>query len=365
MDGTKEIGAIKISIAHSSDLIDHDWDVFLQGSPLGRYQQSSLWARVKAAEGYNTHRVVLRRGSDILGGFQILWKKSIAGRIGYVSQGPVSVVVDKEMHECIIEAIRKCMRMLGLQAVFVQPPEGSRYLVGNNTRDGFSPNYVAEMRAATLVVDVLQSIETIDSRMRRTTRQKIRQAGERGVVIREGTRLEIDTFFNLMVSTCRRRQVRPVPENIATFLALWDVFHPVGGVRLSFAEYDGAVVAGLVCICFGDRVTLWKRGWSAQLENKHPNELLMRETLIWSHNNGYKLADYGDFDREMAVKIIRQEEFTEEQKKSWHFFHLGLGGEPVLLPEGALYIRNPLIRTVYEKTCSRPRIAAFARRFIR
>ena len=65
------------------------WDEFLGSSPRGQFQQSTGWAQVKAREGWSAVREYLDPTAPRSGGFQLLWKKSRLGRVGYVSKGPV------------------------------------------------------------------------------------------------------------------------------------------------------------------------------------------------------------------------------------------------------------------------------------
>src|SRR4051812_17228245 len=74
----------------SPELTDSAWDDFLQGTSLGHFQQSSLWARAKSGQGWRPIRIVLRLDGQIAGGFQILARRSRRfGSVGYIYKGPV------------------------------------------------------------------------------------------------------------------------------------------------------------------------------------------------------------------------------------------------------------------------------------
>src|SRR5689334_11430067 len=85
----RKLGESTFVAKGSHGLEDADWDTFLQRSPLGQFQQSSIWAQAKASEGWSPVRILLTVGQNLVGGFQLLWKRSRLGRIGYVSKGPV------------------------------------------------------------------------------------------------------------------------------------------------------------------------------------------------------------------------------------------------------------------------------------
>src|SRR5262245_2550759 len=73
----------------SETLVNPDWDEYLLAHPCGQFQQSTLWARVKAAEGWSVARIELRQAGRLAGGAQILHRRSRLGRFGYVAKGPI------------------------------------------------------------------------------------------------------------------------------------------------------------------------------------------------------------------------------------------------------------------------------------
>ena len=54
------------------------WDDFLARVPRPPYQQSSVWARVKAAQGWRSALVTLTRDGSVHGGAQLLYRSSPA-----------------------------------------------------------------------------------------------------------------------------------------------------------------------------------------------------------------------------------------------------------------------------------------------
>src|SRR3989442_1488393 len=53
---------------------DPGWDDFLTRVPRPPYQQSSVWARVKAAQGWRSALVTLTRDGSVHGGAQLLYR---------------------------------------------------------------------------------------------------------------------------------------------------------------------------------------------------------------------------------------------------------------------------------------------------
>ena len=345
------------------DTEDSAWDAFLESIAQGHFQQTSMWARAKSIEGWRPIRVRLFEGDDLKGGFQILWRKTRSGRIGYISKGPVLVDEGHEFKQRCFEAITSSCKRHGLQALIVQAPDQSTIEDDIFARNRFVPNRLVEVIKATMCIDLGGSAEEIEAGIRKTARVEIRQAEQRGITIREGNEKDAGAFFRLMAVTCARQGCSPSPASEAAVLALWKAFSGQGRIRVTFAEYAGEPVAGALCLILGDRVTLWKKGWSGAQRERHPNQLLTYEAIRWAHQNGYKIFDCAGMAYNTAVSLSRGEPLTDAQKQGRDFFLLGYGAKPLLLPGSWIYFRNPVIRFAYSKAASSPWLTKFTRRF--
>jgi len=327
--------------------VDPCWDRFLQETPLGQFQQSAMWARVKAVEGWTPLRLTITLDQRVVAGFQILWRSSWHVRIGYVSKGPVVLPGFPGLAEFTTDLLRRLTWTEKLRAIIVQPPDFCKQLPETLVAQSFQLNLVQSVNSCTWVIDATKGFTEVEQEISKWTRKKIKQSKNRGVTIREGSREDVSTFFRLMVSTCKRQNTKPAPANLQTLLALWDALQPEGGIRLTLAESQGKPLAGLVCIIFGQTVSFWKKGWTSSDGDKHPNELLMHEMLQWVCSNGYRYCDFCAFDRDMAIAMLNGIPFTADQERSRHVFNARLGGEPWFLPEAQIYFPNRVVRLVY------------------
>lgn len=324
---------------------DACWDRFLQGSPLGHFQQSTIWARTKKTAGWKPVRVIVTIDNEIVGGFQILHHLWWWGGIGYVSKGPVAPHQHPEIAEYATQLLRKVSRRERLWAVVVQPPDCCEQVEEKLAKSGFPRSDSFEVNGATWIFDLRGGWEALEHQMAKQTRRKVRQAKNRGVSIREGGRQDLRLFFDLMLATCRRQGVDPNPSEVRHLLALWDAVRPLGCVRLTFAEHNGKPLSGLLAISFGKTLTLWKRGWNGMESGLHPNELITFEALQWAVREGYDFCDYSSFDKEMAAAMKNGEPFSPEQIRSRHCFITHFGGMPRILPQGHLLFANPFVRS--------------------
>jgi len=322
---------------------DDRWDAFLASTPLGQYQQSATWGQVKVPEGWRVARVVFSRDDRIEGGFQALWRTIGFVRFGYVSKGPVFRDEASALARQAAVFVEAVARRLRIRMLMLQAPDQSRGIAPLFTGSSFCENDLVGVITANLVVGLTGGPEVITGRMSRQTRQKIRQANARGITIREGDERDLPSFLALLLATCRRQaQAKPYPATLNQLRHLWACLASRHCIRLSFAVHDAQPVSGLLSIVFGSRLTFWKKGWSGEHAEKHPNALLFHEALLWGHQRGYTAADFAGLDRGIAETLLQEQPLSESQKRSRDFAHLGFGGEPVLLPKPRLWVANRL-----------------------
>ena len=337
-----------LSIWHSPGNSDASWDEFLMKTLMGQFQQSSMWAQVKEADGWESLRVVATIEDQITGGFQILWRKTRLGRIGYLSKGPVAVPETQSLIERLVVLMRNQAQINKIIGLIVQPPDDSQITSDILGRYHFIRSNPMDVVETTLLVDVSNGKDTLDKGMNRKTRKNVRIASHSGITIREGTDEDIGLFFNLMSATCQRQGVKPNPPTEKALGELWHTCAKHSCLRVTIAEYHNEVVAGSLNIVFGKKINLWKKGWNFKYPDLYPNDLLYYEMLHWACSNQFNHCDFIAFDRGIADALRTGTPLSEAQEKSRHIFNLRFGGVPKLLPPARIWIANPLIRFGYE-----------------
>ena len=337
-----------LSIWHSPGNSDASWDEFLMKTPMGQFQQSSMWAQVKEVEGWKCLRVVATLKDRIIGGFQILWRNMRFGRIGYISKGPVVIPEKKSLVELLVALMRNQANKNKILGLIVQPPDDSQITSNILGRYHFIQSNPMGVIETTLLVNVGKGREALDKGMRRKTRKNVRLANQNGVTIREGAEEDIGLFFNLMSDSCKRQGVKPNPPTEAALHQLWLIFTKRNCLRVTLAEFNHEVIAGSLNIIFGQKVNLWKKGWNFKHPDRYPNDLLYYEILHWACSKKFDHCDFIAFDRNMAEALQKGTPFSDVQEKSRHIFNLRFGGVPKLLPPARIWFANPLIRFGYE-----------------
>ena len=158
------VAARKAATWISEEAEDEGWDRFLERNPAGQFHQSSIWARAKASEGWSSVRVVIGGEGGVMGGFQLLWRSSRFGRIGYVSKGPVLESLESRADAQLLEGyaaglLKEVARRKKLRAVIVQPPDFCEAMSGSLRDAGWLPGTPMGVNDATWIVDVSDGFE--------------------------------------------------------------------------------------------------------------------------------------------------------------------------------------------------------------
>jgi len=322
-----------------------DWDLFLENSEYGHFQQSSCWADFKGSQGWQAHRYIDHRSGSIRGGFQILCKTMRIGTLCYISKGPVIEHNDAELLRELLEIAVKIVSEKKFPSLIVQLPDRCTGLDSLLRSCGFIKMPGKAIINATAVIDLNHSLETIRANFRQTTRKNIRQALRRGVTVREGSQEDLNAFFSLMAQTCLRQKTKPNPANPEELHSLWSAFSKRGKIRLTLAEDREEIIAGLLCIGFGKRFTFWKKGSNPGQFNTHAMPLLYWEALEWAKENGYKVSDFFALKRRIASKLLSGTPLSQDEKKTKDMFNLGFGITPEVLPSAHIWLKNRLLRS--------------------
>ena len=91
--------------------------------PRAPYQQSSLWARVKADQGWRSASMTVTCDGSIHGGAQLLYRSiPFAGAVGFVARGPVLASDDPALAAAAAEGLERLALACRVTYLIVQPP---------------------------------------------------------------------------------------------------------------------------------------------------------------------------------------------------------------------------------------------------
>ncbi len=341
-----------------------DWDAFVEGHPLGQFQQSSAWAQTKALDGWSSTWAIVREGGRIVAGTQVLTKATRAGRIGFLNKGPLASDDQGEYRADISRAIVDLQARQGLTAIIAQAPDRDQHTADALRAVGFAEDALLPIISATQVIDISRPWATVEQEFRRSTRKKIRQARDRGVAITDGGADDIPHFFELMKSTCERQRTSPNPPSVEAAAALWRAFSTAGHIRLHFAVHEGRRIAAGLCLLFGDRATFWKKGWDQSNSLLQANTILTCDAIQWAAEHGYRWLDFAAVSRDVAEAMIGNTELPADVEERRDYFNLGFGGESWLLAPVMVRFRRPAAQAIY-RLAQTPLLRPWAQRALK
>ncbi len=347
---------LKSSIELSGEC-NPSWDAFLAAQPEGHYTQSSSWGLLKARFGWDVFRLLIKESDQLVGGAQILARRlPLWGRIGYISKGPVVTGGRSDVMEMLLNDIEGFARKHAVLLLSIQPPSGDAlYMYPLNARQ-YQPSSYYIIPPCTVVIDLTHSEDEILGQMKRTTRQNIRAAQSRGVIVKEGTAEDVAAFCQLKQLTESRSEF--VHYDQAYYQEAYQQFAPRGLMKLWLAYFEGELLAGLMAIYFGQWVIYAWAGSTRAYPEKRPNDLLFWSAMQWGKEHGYRFCDLGGISPIVADALVQNQEPPECKEKGIARYKLGFG--PMYTFPGAydnIFIIRPrwLIRRVISFAWSRNR----------
>lgn len=321
---------------------DPEWDAFLERTPGGHHAQTSLWAEVKGALGWEAARVVVREHDRVVGGVQVLMRP--VGRFGAVAfapRGPVLATADPELLDAVLEAVMALGRARRIRYVKLQPPVDRPDLVDALEARGWTVSTVEAAPSATVRVSLDRPEADILAGMRRSTRRGARQSVERGLEIRVGHADDLTQLHRMIDATAVRQGFHRYP--IEYYEAMWRVF--ADRALLLLGEMDGELLAAHLYLAFNESVTAKAGGWSgATRAGVRPNAALDWAAMRWGRERGLKTFDFDGISPAVARAIAAGHDIPEPERGGVAEYKLGFGGYTSVLPPALDNSPNVVLR---------------------
>lgn len=325
-------GLSGIEVIESSLMDDPAWNAFVESHPHGQFTQTSLWAQVRAVQGWQPVRVMIKEMSRIVAGAQILTKlMPFVGKVGVIWRGPLYDFYQPALCGMVLEIISNLCKRLGVRFLALSLPSEDANLIQIVEQFGFVENLLGDIDSrCDIVVDLSFSLEQILARMSSKRRKILRRADSRGIKIREGTAQEVDVFYDLHMISAERQGFIPYPRRF--YHKLWDVFASSQRIKLFVAEYNGHPVSAHIVILFRDMVSAYKIGWNRQHANLYPNDKLDWYAICWAKSQGYRWYNFLGVEIPVAEALRRGQPIPQNYRYTYNDYKLSFGGQPVFYP---------------------------------
>ncbi|HEY7702091.1 MAG TPA: peptidoglycan bridge formation glycyltransferase FemA/FemB family protein, partial [Candidatus Limnocylindrales bacterium] len=277
--------------------IDADeWDALVESSDPGSYLQLSGWARVKAVNGWTSHRLMAseRVGAQIL----LRRPRPLPWAFAYAPRGPLGGDWTPDDIGAFTAAIRDDLASVAGRVSHLRiDPEVE--VDGPHDPDGATRRALAAggwraappiQPASTRIIDLRADEDVLWGDLRKKWRQYVNKARSSGVVVVDAEGDRLGEFYRIYRETADR--ARFLIRTEAAYRDVWDAFRPSGRARLLFAQSaDGEPLATLFLVRSGSRVVEPYGGMTQTGADSRANYLLKWEAIRSSREAGAESYD--------------------------------------------------------------------------
>jgi peptidoglycan pentaglycine glycine transferase (the first glycine) len=295
-DGTVPARASRVDLSPDTGT----WDALVGRSTPGSYLQTSAWAEVKAANGWQASRFIGSLPAQAAGeasefGVQMLIRKPrlFPWAFAYAPRGPVLERWDAATLEAFSAALRRAVAASPgrISHVRIEPEieiNGPQDVDGSLRHAlracGWRPATPIQP-ARTRQVDLTVGEEALWGNLRKKWRQYVNKARKADVRVVDATVDRLPEFYSIYRDTAKRAGF--VIRTYDSYKGVWEAFAKLGMARLLFAEGpDGSALATLFLLRVGNRVVEPYGGMTPAGAESRANYLLKWEAMRTSLEQG-------------------------------------------------------------------------------
>jgi peptidoglycan pentaglycine glycine transferase (the first glycine) len=290
---------------HASDA---EWDAFVGSHSDGHHEQTSRYAKSRAGYGFTHDRVVIRDGSRIVGGLQVLVQSTSVGKFALILRGPLA---EDDNPTVLTHTVRELERLAGARSLasirvdtFPTQVAARRALeaegfLSSTAWHGSMPSILVPVRTFT--------DEELLALMKPNGRRDVRFAERAGVTVRCGDESALDDFLVLHDATAKY-QGFPIFSR-EYFQSMWQIFGGERKLPLFLAYHDAKPIAAVLNILAGGRLYYTWGGMdrSDAVRKLNANCLLHYFAMGWARDNActhYDLSGISGFKEKLGGEQI-------------------------------------------------------------
>jgi len=306
------------------------WEEKVSQFSSANFLQSWEWGIFQELLGNKITRV-----SDEEGVTQYYFVRSKFSKFLYCPRGPLSTSsgsFSKLLNQQIKDAKEN-----GSDFVLVEPPIDPGFIVRALLEKGFVKQKSTTQPESTSIVSLTPDVDSIYSKIRKTTRQMIRKALENKVEVKNYQDLSRwDDFVKLFAETTQRQKF--TSHNLVYIKKQFECFEEKNNIKLYLAEIDGKTLAGAIILSYA-KTSVYLHAAS----NNLGRDLGAAHLLVWTAIQDAKKVGNNSFD----LWGISTEDRPNYSWKGITIFKNGFGGEVVDYPGSFILPVRPNQYRVY------------------
>lgn len=271
----------------TDDKSKQEYKKFLESHERCNFQQSLEWAEVKKPN-WQPEVILAEDSSKKIIGSLCVWIRKIPafGNLMYSPRGPVCDIHDLSVMKQLTEGAQELAKKYDAFGLRIEPDIESKdekfreivttlgYKIKDDAKDfkdEIQPRYVFRL-------DIKgKTEEEVMAGFHQKWRYNVRLAMKKGVEVKEGTREDLKTFYNIMVETGKRDNF--ITRPLEYFEKMYDNLVPGGHMKLLLAYYNGQAISGVIPIFYGNKTWYLYGASSNEHRNLMPNYLLQWEMI--------------------------------------------------------------------------------------
>jgi lipid II:glycine glycyltransferase (peptidoglycan interpeptide bridge formation enzyme) len=331
---------------------DTQWDIFVSAHPRAHALQLAHWGALKGAYGWQTARVALAEGAQLVAGAQLLFRRLPfgLGSMAYLGMGPLlpPLQQDRKLEGEVWYAIHALARKQRAAFLKWEPgifSEGAP--VPDMAKLGFRPSPQTIQPPRTVLIDIAGEDEAILARMNQGTRRKIRQSQKNDIRYYEAASNDVAQFNGIMQTTGSRNDFGVhSPDYYERAHALFVPQH----AALMLAEHEGDMLAGVMVFALG-KTAWYLYGASSDVKrNLMASYGVQWAAIQWAKARGCIHYDMWGIPDEDESTLEAQFEQRSDGLWGVYGFKRGWGGQVVRSLGAWDYVYNPLVYEAYKLT---------------
>lgn len=350
---------IEYKMIEKNEIDGRVWDNFVLNNSQCHRMQTSLWADTKALTGWVIHYLTAWENGNLVAGAQLYEHRiPLFGSVTCLPKGPLSDSFHTDLLPDLITQIKRWAKDRHKFCLLVQPADQEQFLVKQLLNEFFyklpDENIVPP---GTIVLDLKPDANTLFKNMTHSRQRNVHRAQKAGIVVKEGTTQDIDTFYSLYQNT--GNYLHFDLDDKSRFENIWRILNIEGHIKMFISTFEGQPLSAMLILCFGQTATAWRFGSSRELTEKHPNDALVWHAILWAKENNFQYFDFGEIHLGAARKLCQEHTAPEEHldlgaySNTSEMFKLSFGGTPVLYPETYAYFTNTGMRWLYASFISK------------
>ncbi len=329
------------------------WDRFVDAHIDGHTLQCSDWGRLKSDFGWQAQIVAITDAQgQIVAGVQLLYRRLhrlIPLSIGYIPAGPL-FAADPAANKLLWQAIDRAATRHGAIFVKVEPCDWYRErpeLPVQLAAAGLKPSVQTIQPPRTVVIDLSGDEDAILKAMNQSTRYKASKvAPKKDIVIRVGTRADLDSFNALMAVTGDRDSFGVhAPEY---YRRAYELFAPDERCALLIASYEGKDLAGVMVFRHGTKACYLYGASSNEERNRMPTFGVQWAAMRWAREHGATCYDLWGIPDSDEATLDAQFESRHDGLWGVYGFKRGWGGRVVRSVGAWDKVYNPPAYKLYQ-----------------